>query len=216
MRVKTTAILILLTFMGVTLSGCPSFKREPNSYYHLTVLDTTTKDGGDEDSPAIQTATVKNDLMRASIRPVVSFDGEKNIPLLLRQLLALQFLILEFTIENSSQKLIIYNPSHTAILAGKMDYKKPLDYAKLYFTVRNMSDKDTENARMMALRTIKGRFHDLNTRVEPGETVSKYLIFKPLDQDTLSGNAILKIQELYVGTEALAITFPLKVTNTPL
>lgn len=207
MRLNSRTTLVLIAFIAITLSGCSTFKREPNSYYHLSVV------GMNEPyEEAIQSATFENDLMRATIRPVRSFDG-KRVPLLLKQLLNLQFLMVELTIENNSESLIIYNPAHTAILAGKMDYKKPLDYAGLYYVIRGVKGKGTEEAR---LRKIKGTFHDLNTRVKPGMTISKYLIFKPLDHDTLTGNAILKINELYIGTKAIALTFPLKVVHTPI
>ncbi len=121
------------------------------------------------------------------------------------------------TIANKSSRLIIYNPSHTALFSGKLDYKKPLDYSALYLIAEGVAKSKDESSytgsSTKQLATLTGKYYDLNTRVEAGGKVSKLLLFKPFLE--VSKGAVLIIKELYIGTDAFEFSFPFILSEAP-
>ncbi|VAW37132.1 hypothetical protein MNBD_DELTA02-1237 [hydrothermal vent metagenome] len=129
---------------------------------------------------------------------------------LLNKLFENNYVLMRLTIKNKSKKRITYNPSHTFLLAGKMDYKKPLNYTDLYDIV---SAKDDGMAPELMLSAIRGRYYDLNTSVAPGGRESKILIFRKLSKNSKRSKAIIKMNEVYIGTKTRSITYLFRVVE---
>ena len=129
-------------------------------------------------------------------------------PSLINELFEKNYLLMQMTIRNKSSKRITYNPSHTFLLAGKMDYKKPLNYTDLYDIA---SRKDDGVVPELKLSKLRGRYYDLNTSIAPGDVVSKILIFRPMTKNSKKNKAILKMKEVYIGTKTRSITYIFRV-----
>ncbi|VAV83760.1 hypothetical protein MNBD_DELTA01-532 [hydrothermal vent metagenome] len=127
---------------------------------------------------------------------------------LLDELFEKDYILMQLTINNKSKKRITYNPSHTFLLAGKMDYKKPLNYTDLYDIV---SEKEDEVLPEIKLSRLRGKYYDLNTSVAPGGRESKILIFRKLSKNSKKSKAILKMNEIYIGTKTRSITYLFRV-----
>jgi hypothetical protein len=78
-----------------------------------------------------------------------------------------------------------------------------MDYTDLYGVVRG---REEGNSPESELRGLKGLYYDLTTTIPPGSTTSKLLIFPPLSER--GKRARLRIKELYIGTDAISISFP--------
>ncbi len=129
-------------------------------------------------------------------------------PNLLNDLFEKNYVLMQLTIKNKSKKRITYNPSHTYLLAGKMDYKKPLNYTDLYDIVSREDDGVVPEVKLSRLR---GKYYDLNTSVAPGGRVSKILIFRKLTKNSKKSKAILKLNEIYIGTKTNSVSYLFKV-----
>lgn len=127
---------------------------------------------------------------------------------LLNNLFEKNYILMQLTIKNKSKKRITYNPSHTYLLAGKMDYKKPLNYTDLYDIVSREDDGVVPEVKLSRLR---GKYYDLNTSVAPGGRVSKILIFRKLTKNSKKSKAILKLNEIYIGTKTNSVSYLFKV-----
>jgi hypothetical protein len=127
---------------------------------------------------------------------------------LLNELFEKDYLLIRMTIKNKSKKRITYNPSHTFLLAGKMDYKKPLNYTDLYDI---LSKKDDGVLPEIKLSRLRGKYYDLNTSVAPGGTVSKLLLFRPMVKNSKRSKVILKMGEIYIGTKTRSMIYLFKV-----
>jgi len=132
-------------------------------------------------------------------------DKKRN---LLNDLFEKDFVLMQLTIKNKSKKRITYNPSHTYMLAGKMDYKKPLNYTDLYDIVSREDDGVPPEIKLSRLR---GKYYDLNTSVAPGGRVSKILIFRKLTKNSKKSKAILKLNEIYIGTNTRSVAYLFRV-----
>ncbi|MBI5599696.1 MAG: hypothetical protein HY890_08195 [Deltaproteobacteria bacterium] len=147
-------------------------------------------------------------LVRVTVRPVSECCGSGS-DLLLEDLFKDGYVLFRMDMENLSKDLpVVYNPSHTSLFAGSFDYKKPLDYAELYYAVKKKYPAEMPEDRLKALR---GKFYDLNTSVAPGGKTSRMLIFYPLEPGIKRGRADLKINELYTGTDVVSITFTFSI-----
>ncbi len=127
---------------------------------------------------------------------------------LLNELFDNDYVLMRLTIKNKSKKRITYNPSYTFLLAGKMDYKKPLNYTDLYDIV---SAKDDGIFPEIKLSRLRGRYYDLNTSIAPGGRESKILIFRRLSKNSKNSKALLKMNEIYIGTKTRSISYLFKV-----
>ncbi|MFQ5586697.1 MAG: hypothetical protein ACE5GF_07745 [Thermodesulfobacteriota bacterium] len=132
--------------------------------------------------------------------PYTSIDH----PSIVQALLKKGYPIFSITIESLSKK-IIYNPSFSIIIDNRLGFNRPLDYTDLYFLVRSMDDGEEH------LKEMKGRFYDLAETVPPGNRVEKLLIFRPLEEK--SSKATLVMQEVYVETETIKLSFPFRLTT---
>ena len=101
-------------------------------------------------------------------------------------------------IKNLSEERLIYNPSRTALMDNAMGYKKPLDYTDLY-----MLERDTGAD---LIQGLKGRFYDLDVTLFPGEGVSRFLIFRPIDEG--GTKAVLVLRAVYIGMDTVDIKLP--------
>ncbi len=127
---------------------------------------------------------------------------------LINDLFERDFVLMQLTIKNKTKKRITYNPSHTYLLAGKMDYKKPLNYTDLYDIVSREDDGVLPEIKLSRLR---GKYYDLNTSVAPGGRVSKILIFRKLTKNSNKSKAILKLNEIYIGTKTRSVSYLFRV-----
>lgn len=132
--------------------------------------------------------------------------GTTGLPALFGELLAENYPVLKVTIENRSEEKLIFNPTLASLMDNEMEYRKPLDYTGLYDIVRK---KEGEKPPEVELARLKGKYYDLNETVPPGGKTSKLLIFKPLSER--GKRAVLKIREIYVGTEARSLAFPFRM-----
>lgn len=119
---------------------------------------------------------------------------------LIDMLLDSGYTVMRMEIKNGSKARVIFNPSLTALMDDSMGYFKPLDYTDIY----EMAGEDPEKTGF--LKDVRRLFYDLTATVEPGETSSKLLIFRPLSRN--AGAAELIIKDLYIGTDALNLRFP--------
>ena len=157
-----------------------------------------------ENSP--EEGVYEKDSIKITIRPATGADVAGNA--LFEKFLSKDYILLKMDMENKSAKKLTFNPAMSHLLAGVMDYKKPLDYPDLY---RILSTPDAAITPEAELRAIKGRFYDMNTVVKAGEKTSKLLIFRPLDPNSETNSAAFTMQELYVGVDTIVVTFPFAV-----
>jgi hypothetical protein len=119
-----------------------------------------------------------------------------------------EFVLLKMSITNrSTRQKIHYDPIITALRYNVMGYSKPLDYPTLYEIA--MSDRALERG----LADFKRSFYDLGITVAPQETVTRYLIFRPVSKH--AKRAQLVIQNLYTGEEIIDITFAFDLLEAP-
>jgi hypothetical protein len=196
-------ILTIITFFTLQsiLSGCATQPKEdevPEVAAKYLLIPKDMKIPGFYHNK--DTSVFENDLLRISVRQLnhlnKTYSGD-----FLKKLHDQNYIFLEMEIENKSDELIIYNPAHTAFLAGSIDYKKPLDYPDLYQIARN----NTQAAPELQLSKIRNLYYDLNTSVQPNSAISKIFIFYPVKDISRSGK--LMIRELYIGTETIDLTF---------
>lgn len=135
---------------------------------------------------------IENGHMKVAARQVRK--GEEGSALLAR-LLEENFIIIDLVIQNTSDRTIIYKPNLTSLTNDAMDFLRPLDYTDLY----DLGDFD-------ALDEIRGRFYDLDVTLRPGQRSSRLLIFRPVSKN--AKKAVLNIDDLYLGTDTLRLTFP--------
>ena len=119
---------------------------------------------------------------------------------LIDMLLGRGYTLVRMEIKNGSKARVIFNPSLTALMDDSMGYFKPLDYSDIY----EMAGEDPEKTGF--LKDVRKLFYDLTATVEPGETSSRILAFRPLSRN--AGAAELIIKDLYIGTDALNLKFP--------
>lgn len=144
--------------------------------------------------------------VRVALGQVTDTEGFEKDPTL-SGLFNMDFILLRMDIENKTNLEIVYNPSHTSLLAGPFDYKKPLDYTGLYEIMAGKGAGGVEGQ----LSSLKGKYYDTDTRVPAKGKVSRLLIFHPLDKDSRGRKAVIAIKELYVGSVTLSLSFPFKV-----
>ncbi|MBW7956898.1 MAG: hypothetical protein H3C68_03285 [Deltaproteobacteria bacterium] len=135
---------------------------------------------------------IENGYMKVAARQVRK--GEEGSALLAR-LLEENFIIIDLVIQNTSEKTIIYKPNLTSLTNDAMDFLRPLDYTDLY----DFGEFD-------ALDEIRGRFYDLDVTLKPGQRSSRLLIFRPVSKN--AKKAALNIDDFYLGTDTLRLTFP--------
>ena len=147
----------------------------------------------------------EDERIRVSVRPVVPGDGTIN-KTLFKELLDENYIILDMTIENRSEEKIMFNPSHTSLMDNQLEYRKPINYTDLFTIVRK---KEKERPPEKILTGLRGTYYDLNETVPPGKKTKKLLLFHPLSERGKS--AVLKIKELYIGTDTISLVFPLRM-----
>jgi len=135
---------------------------------------------------------VENEFARLSASQVRK--GEETSPLL-ASLLEKNYIIMNLSIENLSDRDLIYKPNLTAIDNDAFDFIRPLDYTDIY----GLGD-------MEGLEAIRHRFYDLDTTLRPGQQSKKLLIFRPLSKNVKK--AVLRIDDLYIGTDYIRVTIP--------
>lgn len=121
---------------------------------------------------------------------------------------AREFVLLKMSITNrSSRQKIHYDPVITSLRYRAMGYSKPIDYPTLYEIA--MSDRALERG----LADFRRSFYDLGITVQPRETVTRYLIFRPVSKH--AKRAYLVIQNLYTGEEIIDLTFTFDLLEAP-
>ena len=135
---------------------------------------------------------VENEFVRMTASQVRKNEETAS---LLSSLLEKNYIIIDLSIENLSDKTVIFKPNLTAINNDAYDFLRPLDYTDMY------DFKDMEG-----LEAIKNRFYDLDTMLKPGQKSKKLLVFRPLSKNVKK--AVLQIDDLYIGTDYIKITFP--------
>jgi len=135
---------------------------------------------------------IDTSFIRMSARQVKK--GEETSKLL-SALVEKGYILIALSIENTSGKTVIYKPNLTVLTNDAFDFLRPLDYTDLY----SLDD-------MEGLEEIKGRFYDLDVTLRPGQRTAKLLIFRALSKNVKKIN--LQIDDLYVGTEPIRLTFP--------
>lgn len=135
---------------------------------------------------------VSNEFVRLSASQVRK--GEEREPLL-ASLLEKNYIIINLSIENLSDKTVIYKPHLTAIDNDAFDFMRPLDYTDMY----DFGD-------MEGLDAVRHRFYDLDVTLRPGQQSKRLLIFRPLSKNVKK--AVLRIDDLYVGTDYIKVAFP--------
>lgn len=147
-------------------------------------------------------STFENGLIKITVRPLRPWKESAHSPLL-DELLSKNYVILTLAIENRSREKTIYDPVHTSLVDDGMGYGRPLNYTDLYEFV---SGREGGKFPASELKALEGRFYDLSTTIPPGGKASKLLIFPPLEEK--GKKAVLRIRELYIGTDAFSVNFP--------
>jgi len=180
-----------LLCLFLLLGGCAS-KNEPRVLLPASVAlpHYSTSD---------KTGIFSNDSLRVTATPL-SMDNSLRHPLLVRELLKMEHPVFSITIENLSDKKVIFNPDFSSATDNRLGFRRPLDHTDLFFLVRSMEGGGK------LLKNMKGRFYDLTETVPPGGRSDKLLIFKPFEEK--STKATLTMQEVYVGDETVQLTFP--------
>ena len=191
--------LVLILAMALAANGCGGTKnKEPLGLYLLNPIASEGHGLKMEKDRLV----FENKVVRVSVRQVLSAGMGKGSDFF-AILLKARFILVEMEITNKGKKKIIYNPLMTHLLAGSMDYKKPLDYPDLYMIASSLVQGSAPDG---ILRSIRGSYYDLNTNLGPGEKASKYMVFRPFAEK--NKQAVIVLKELYVGTDAVVLTFP--------
>ncbi|MFQ5329672.1 MAG: hypothetical protein ACE5D4_06770 [Thermodesulfobacteriota bacterium] len=148
-----------------------------------------------------------DDSLRVVVTPLSRYRSH-NQPSLVKAILNSGHTVFSISLDNLSDSKIIYNPSFSHIVDNRLGYKRPLDYTDLYFIVREMEHGEAQMGKM------RGRFYDLAETVQPGKRVEKLLIFPPLEEN--STKAALTMEEVYVGTETMKLTFSFALASLPI
>lgn len=178
---------LLLTFYG-----CAQVKGTAYLYPDGNYLKGPYSKAGEE-------GVFDNKSMRITVRQVKPAEYE-DVPVLKSLFGKKNYIIFIMGIENKSRSRVIYNPALTVLTNDQLDYIRPLDYTDLYDLASG--DSGTENA----LTSMKGKFFDLTMTLMPGEKASRLIIFGAFSKNV--GNAQLAINEIYVGTDAINVSFP--------
>ncbi|MEE9614894.1 MAG: hypothetical protein V3W31_08115 [Thermodesulfobacteriota bacterium] len=194
--IKPTAALIT----ALLVSGCGSIIPHKGPLHiepakHVTVGYHQTE----------KASIFESEEIKISVSPINAADGDTGFPII-NDLLTKDYVVFEMEIENGSGERVIYNPNHTSLMSNVMDYNKPLDYTDLFDIVMHGDDWI---AAQKELRELKGRFYDLNTKLEPRRGVSKFILFRPIDKSATQ--VVLVIKELYFGTKTISVDFIFKV-----
>ncbi len=127
---------------------------------------------------------------------------------LLDQLAERGFVFVRLSIENKSPSTVLYNTSHTFLFAGVLDYKKPLDLTDLYLLIR---EEGAEPQTLSTLSGLKRFIFDGTTRIKPGERVERLLVFRPLAMESANTRAVLGLNQLYIGSDAMDVRLLFRV-----
>lgn len=184
-------LYLWILFISLIIIGCAAEKGLRSLFPSETGLSSYTISGS--------TITFSNSSLKVEVLPI-NPDYSDEINPFIMGLLGQGFTIFSIKIENISNEKVIYNPAFTAIIDNFMGYNKPLDYTDMYDLVRYRDDGE------MILKKIQGQFYDLATTVMPGESAAKFLIFGRLQEE--SNRATLTMEEVYIGTETIALRFP--------
>lgn len=188
---RSRLLYLWILFISLIIIGCAAEKGLRSLFPSETGLSAYTISGS--------TVTFSNNSLKVEVLPINPNYSDENQPFIM-ELLGQGFTIFSIRIENISNKKIIYNPAFTAVIDNRMGYNKPLDYTDIYNLVRYRKDGE------MILKRIQGKFYDLSTTIIPGESAAKFLIFGRLEER--SSKATLIMQEVYIGTETIALRFP--------
>ncbi len=197
---------ILIVIMLISLVGCAARNSKPKP--PLRLYQNLKKEKNDY-SRQNEYMVYENNNLKISVTSLKKCCGvAKNE--FLSALFHSGYIVLSMKLENKSNGTLIYNPSLTSILAPPLDLKKPLNYTDLYFSARS---NDSSSLPEKKLASLKGKFFDRNTRLAPGRTVEKLLIFMPLKNNTRGHSAKLSVQEIYTGTNPISVSFLFKVAR---
>ncbi|MCK4739083.1 MAG: hypothetical protein KAT46_03965 [Deltaproteobacteria bacterium] len=202
LRTRSFLPVILLIIFALIQGGCGgNKKKEPLGLYLLKPVPVKNLGLKTKNKKLI----FENKEVKVSLKQKLSAGNSKGSGFF-AVLLKARFILVEMTIESKKKKKIIYNPIHTYLLAGSLDYKKPLDYPDLYMIASSVAGGSPPEA---ILNSIRGLYYDLNTNLKPGEKKTKYLIFRPFSEKNTK--ALIVMKEFYVGTDTLALTFPFEM-----
>lgn len=191
---QNTKYLLVLVVLTLT-SSCTAPPKRPT---YLMPTYTIAKDY----KALGKRATFNNDSFTISINiltPEDSVEGE-----IFSALKENNFIFMELTFINKSDKQITYNSSFTHIMGSAFDYRKPMNFTDLYSVAVG---KKHDLSREHKLKAVRKKFYDHMTRIPAKKTITKYLIFRPNEKETTK--AVLTMKEIYVGINALSVQFPL-------
>ncbi len=212
---KRTQLLLLLslpitlTVMTLLFSGCALKAPKGRIEFHPSASLTEETPGTITEGPFYsrkgERAFFVNNEIRVSVEEARS-TGNGNDSTAFEWLHEREFILIKMEIINrSSSKKIRYEPAITALMDSHMGYSKPLDYTRLY----EMAMKDEVLDK--GFRDFKNSFYDLGVTVMPLQTVSRYLIFKPISKE--AKRAELVIKNIYTGMETIDLRFQFELSE---
>ena len=138
--------------------------------------------------------------VKLSARQVAAQEANGVSPVL-DGLMAKKFLIIKLKIENHSPtERAIFDPVFVAITDNVLNYSKPLNYSDLYDIVKEADISGN------SLAPLRGRFYDISLTLMPGESSSKYLIFRPISQE--ADKVVIQLTNIYIGSKTFNVVFP--------
>jgi hypothetical protein len=170
----------------------------PAQGYHRTALDGVFEDG----------------VIRVSVRQVTIEEFKPgDFPQMLNSLIKKGYVLINLEMRNYSGERLIYDPVHTSLTDDSMDFRRPLDYTDLYDIIVAEGESGAADPAAgsveKALSPLKGKFYDLAVTLQPGQRVSRLLIFRPLAEG--GEKADLTVRDIYVGTKSVDLSFPFDV-----
>lgn len=153
----------------------------------------------------------EHDLVKISVKPLAK--GESAGHELLDGLLKRDYFLIRMSIENRSDEKLTYNPSQTALTDFGFSYNRPLDFTDLYdvFSSGDGTDEDGALVSDDLLNELKGSYYDNTITIQPGESVSRFLIFSPFKEKAKA--AELRINDIYIGPRSKRLIFPFLVKS---
>ena len=193
-------LLASFLFLSLTLVACGGPKKpKPHLYLQPMNIKTAGYTLLNSDTFVFEEKSVR--LTLKTLRTPFKSDAA-----LIKALIQDGYLVISMEIVNkTADEKMIFNPSMTTLMSNILGLRKPLEYTSLYQVAMAKEMERTLN------RELKGAFYDSNETIRAGKTTSKLLIFMPFD--TFTTKARLTIQEFYIGTDTISLSFPFKMTT---
>lgn len=193
----------VLVVVLVAAGGCALARTEPHRLIPTEPPKDTPIEGYRVEG---DTSIIEAKFMKLTLRIVTEED--RSLPPVFQNMLKKHYTFFHLTIENRSTKKLRFNPLFAFLSGNNAFHSGTVGFAEIYELVAGIgadTSKSLEGER--ALRELKGTYFDSAEVVRPGKSTSRFLIFRPLSNDTTLAEMV--IEDLTIGTALVSVRFPL-------